>query len=315
MSARTPNEAVGTVISVFRGGCSVVCHDELHSLRLVGKHAHQEQSLAVGDEVTFEIDRGIVVDVLPRRSQLARFRPRERREHVIAANVDRIAIVVAVREPPFRSGAVDRFLLAAHAGGLEAILVVNKMDQLEAGEALPDEIDAYREVVPVFPTCASSSEGVDRLLASLTMFRTVLAGHSGVGKTSLVNAMHPELRLETAELTKARRGRHTTTGATWIRLPGDAVVIDTPGVREIATGIVDLSLVDRVYPSIARAAPHCRFRDCRHDREPDCAVRAAVESGEILPSRLAGYRRLVQEAETGSSKGGPMGRIDSRRSR
>jgi ribosome biogenesis GTPase len=291
------------VISVFRGGCAVVRCDELHSLRLVGKHAHREQSLAVGDEVTFDLERGIVLDLLPRRTQLARFRPRERREHVIAANVDRLAIVVAVSEPPFRSGAVDRLLLAAYAGGLDAILIANKIDQLGAGEELPDEIAAYREIVSIFPTCASSSEGVEPLLEHLAASRTVFAGHSGVGKTSLVNAMHPELRLETGELTRARRGRHTTTRATWIRLPGDAVVIDTPGVREIATGPADLALLDRVYPSIARVALECRFRDCRHDREPGCAVRAAVDAGEIPPSRLAGYLRLVREVEGASTTG------------
>jgi ribosome biogenesis GTPase len=269
----------------------------------------------VGDEVSFELARGIVLDILPRRTRLARFRPRMRCEHVIAANIDRLAIVVAAREPPFRSGAVDRFLLAAYAGGLEVILIANKIDQIDPDGDLPPEIAAYREIVPVYPASASSGEGVGRLLAHLAHSRTVLAGHSGVGKTTLVNAMHPELRLETAGLTKARRGRHTTTRATWIRLPGDAVVIDTPGVREIATGFVDISLVDRVYPSIARAASRCRFRDCRHDREPDCAVRAAVESGEIRPSRLAGYQRLMQEVETGSSKGGPSETMDSRRRR
>lgn len=292
---------LGIVIAVHKGGCQVVAGDELRELSLLGRHAHEELELAVGDELRFDREKGVVLDVLPRRTRLARLRPAagrrapSRREQVIAANVDRVAIVVAVADPPFRSGAVDRFLLAARAGGLEAILVVNKTDLLEGGE-LPAEIDAYRGVVRVFPVSARTGAGLAELHQALARSRTVLAGHSGVGKSSLVNSLEPELALETAEVReRSRKGRHTTTRARWFRLAGDAIVVDTPGVREIATGPVPAELLDDVYPDVAELAAGCRFRDCRHDREPACAVRAAIEAGDLHSGRLASYAKLRDE--------------------
>ena len=294
--------AIGIVIGVFRGGCQVVHEDRVVELRLLGRHAHSSLSLAVGDELRFDPEKGVVEERLPRRTELARLRPlagrRERdpsRRQVIAANVDRVAIVTACAEPPFRSGAVDRFLLAARAGGLDALLVVNKIDLL-SGEELPDEIEAYRGILPVFPTSATAKRGLDALRAALAGSRTVLAGHSGVGKSSLLNALEPELRLETGELReRSRKGRHTTTRSSWIRLTGGAVVVDTPGVREIASGPVPAEFLDLVYLDLAELAPGCRFRDCRHDREPDCAVRAAIECRALHPGRLTSYRTLRDE--------------------
>jgi ribosome biogenesis GTPase len=213
---------------------------------------------------------------------------------VVAANVDQLAIVASVAEPPFRSGLVDRFMLAAHAGGLLPLLVINKLDLLP-GAALPAEIAAYQELLPLHPVSARSGAGLDRLRAALRGKRSVLAGHSGVGKTSLVNALEPELQLETGELAAGGRGRHTTTRSSWIRLEADSIAIDTPGVRELASGPVDPELVLRVYPDLARFAADCRFRDCSHAAEPGCAVRAAVEGGRLGAARLEGWRRLVAE--------------------
>ena len=300
---------VGIVITVYRGACAVVHGDELHELQLTGKHAEQELQLAVGDEVRFDPQRHVVEERLPRRTQLARLRPQAgrrahdpRHEKVIAANVDRVAIVMSVADPPFRSGAVDRFMLAAAAGGLEAILVVNKVDLLE-GAALADEIAGYRGILPVLLTSALHKTGLDELRSALAGRRTVFAAHSGVGKSSLLNALEPELRLETAEVReRARKGRHTTTHAVWLRLPGGAVVVDTPGVREIATGALDRGLLDHVYPDVAALAAGCRFRDCAHDREPDCAVRAAVERGDLHPGRLHSHRKLLAELHLPSTQ-------------
>ena len=290
--------SLATVITVFRGGCEAVSEGRIVALRLVGRHAHRAQALAVGDRVSFDPERGVVVDVQPRRTQLARRRSRDpRTEQVIAANIDRLAIVATVADPVFHSETVDRFALAAFAGGLEAILVVNKIDLL-GGKPISDEIRAYEVVFEVYPTSALVGTGVEELGERLRDSITVFGGHSGVGKSSLLNALAPELRLETARVSaKTRRGRHTTTSATWIQLPGGAVVVDTPGVSDIASGPVDPALLDHVYPDIARAAQECRFRNCRHGAEPDCAVRAAVEAEQLRPSRLDSYRRLVAELE------------------
>jgi len=290
---------VGVVITVYRGACAVVHGDQLLELRLTGKQAEQELQLAVGDEVRFDPERELVEERLPRRTQLARLRPQAgrrahdpRHEKVLAANVDQVAIVMSVADPPFRSGAVDRFMLAAAAGGLEAMLVVNKVDLL-AGAPLPEEIAGYRGILPFFLTSALDKTGLDELRPALADRRTVFAGHSGVGKSSLLNALEPELTLETGEVReRARKGRHTTTHAVWLRLPGGAIAVDTPGVREIASGALDRELLDQVYPDVAALAADCRFRDCAHDREPDCAVRTAVTDGRLHPGRLQSHRKL-----------------------
>ncbi len=289
------SDPIGIVITVHRGECEVVHDDRLLSLKLIGRQAHRGQELVVGDEVRFDPEGLVVLDVEPRRTRLARRRPRARhREQVIAANIDQLAIVASVDEPPFRSGAVDRFMLAALAGGLRPLLVVNKLDLLETPD-LPDAIAGYADVLPLHGVCAHSGAGLEGLRESLAGARTVLAGHSGVGKSSLLNALKPELRLETGDVARHGRGRHTTTRSVWMRLGPDTVVIDTPGVREIATGPVELELLDRVYPDIAERAGECRFRDCAHDREPGCAVGDAIESGTLRQARLEGYRRLLAD--------------------
>ncbi len=293
------SEAQGTVLTVMRGGCDVVHGEDVLRLTLVGKHAHRETALAVGDLVSFDPVRKIVIDVLPRRTKLARLRSfGKQREQVLAANADRLAIVTSVSSPPFRSGAVDRFLVAAHVGGLEAILVVNKLDLLAPDEALPEEIRAYEALVELYPVAATTGVGIEPLRAKLAGSTTVLAGHSGVGKSSLINALEPELRLETGEISKWDRGAHTTSASTWLRLAGGAVVIDTPGVREIGTGPIGRDLLDPVYPEIALLSGDCRFRDCEHRTEPKCAVRAAVEAGSLPAARLANYHRLLDEVDT-----------------
>jgi ribosome biogenesis GTPase len=292
---------VGIVLSVFRGGCEVAHGDRVRELRLLGRHALAGIALAVGDEVSFDEGRGVVLELLPRRSALVRRRPKDdpRQLQVIAANMDRLAIVASVVEPAFRPGVVDRLQIAALSGGLDAILVVNKVDLL-AGAPLPDEVRAFQVALPVHAVSARTGQGIEALHRALVASRTVLAGHSGVGKSSLLNALHPELRLVTGELRRDARGRHTTSRATLHRLAGDAIVVDTPGVREVATGPVEPALLERVYPDVAGLAAGCQFRDCRHDREPACAVRRAAEQGELSASRWEGWRRLVREIdETG----------------
>ncbi len=286
--------AVGSVIRVYRGGCEVVYRDEIVELRLMGRHAHHEVSLAIGDDVSFDPGTATVNDVQPRRTKLARLRSRDGREQVIAANMEQLGIVASVVRPEFRPGAVDRFLIAARAGGLDAILIVNKTDLLE-GAPLPDEVLAYDGIVPIYGVSAKQGEGLAELREVLAGLRTVFAGHSGVGKSSLLNALEPELRLETGEVTRKDKGRHTTTTATWLRLPGNAVVVDTPGLREIATGPVDVNILRLVYPDIEMFADECQFRNCRHAQEPGCGVASAVESGKLPLARVWNYQKLIAE--------------------
>lgn len=267
--------------------------DQRVSLRLTGRQAHDEVELAVGDEVRFDPVRRIVLERLPRRSQLERRRPRDdpRRRHVIAANIDRLAIVTAVCRPPFRAGLVDRMQLAALAGGLDAILVVNKLDLWKG--PLPEEIRGFEVALPVLPVSARTGSGLDALREALAGRRSVFAGHSGVGKSSLLNALRPELRLATGDLgRRGERGRHTTRSSIWLRLAGGAVVIDTPGIRELASGVADPALLAELYPEVARLAPACQFRDCAHVSEPGCAVRRALGQGSLSQQRYAQYLRV-----------------------
>jgi ribosome biogenesis GTPase len=289
----------GTVITVVRGGCEIVCGDERRELRLLGRSALRGVELAVGDEVEFDAAKGTVREVLPRRTRLERRRPEHdsRQRQVIAANMDRLAIVVSVRTPPFRAGLVDRFQLAAYAGGLEAILVVNKVDLLE-GAPLPEEIRVFEAALPVVPVSAHTGLGLDALRRRLERSQTVLAGHSGVGKSSLLNALEPELRLETGELgRRGRRGRHTTRSSILIRLPGGAIVVDTPGIREVASGAIDPDFVDRLYPDVAALEAGCHFRNCRHAAEPDCAVQSALEAGHLPRARYESHQTLLRDLE------------------
>ena len=277
----------------------MVCGDERRELRLLGRSALRGVELAVGDELEFDPVKGVVLEVAPRRTRLERRRPEHdpRQRQVIAANMDRLAIVVSVRTPPFRAGLVDRFQLAAYAGGLEAILVVNKIDLLE-GAPLPEEIRGFEVALPVVPVSARSGVGLDALRRRLERSQTVLAGHSGVGKSSLLNALEPELRLQTGELgRRGRRGRHTTRSSSLIRLAGDAIVVDTPGIREVASGWIDPAFVDRLYPDVAALQPDCHFRDCRHAAEPDCAVRAALEAGTLARARYESHQTLLRDIE------------------
>jgi ribosome biogenesis GTPase len=288
------------VITVFRGGCEVACGGERRELRLAGRSALREIELAVGDEVEFDPRSGAVRGLRPRRTRLERRRPRDdpRRRQVIAANMDRLAIIASVRTPPYRPGLVDRFQLAAYAGGLEAILVVNKVDLLGGGP-LPEEIAVFEAALPLFAVSARTGQGLEALRKRLEHSQTVLAGHSGVGKSSLLNALQPELRLETGDVVaRTGKGRHTTRRSILIRLPGEAIVVDTPGIRELASGALDPALIERAYPDVATLAPGCRFRDCRHRSEPDCAVRAATEAGTLPALRYAGYRDLVDQVES-----------------
>jgi ribosome biogenesis GTPase len=287
------------VITVVRGGCEVVCGEERRELRLLGRSALRGVELAVGDELEFDPVKGVVLEVAPRRTRLERRRPEHdpRRRQVIAANMDRLAIVVSVQTPPFRAGLVDRFQLAAYAGGLEAILVVNKVDLLE-GAPLPEEIRGFEAALPVVPVSARSGLGLDALRRRLERSQTVLAGHSGVGKSSLLNALEPELRLQTGELgRRGRRGRHTTRSSSLIRLAGGAIVVDTPGIREVASGSIDPAFVGRLYPDVAALEPDCRLRDCRHAAEPNCAVRAALEVGTLSRARYESHQTLLRDIE------------------
>ncbi len=215
---------------------------------------------------------------------------------MLAANAAQAVIVSAAADPPFRPGLVDRFALLALRGGMTPVLCLNKVDLVtrEEAERLVGESCLPLDAVHV---SASSGEGLEVLRDRLAGRTSVLVGHSGVGKSSLLKRLVPAEDIVTAALSgKSGKGRHTTAGARLYPLPEGGHVIDTPGVRAVPLGSMHAAEVAGLFPEIHGAFP-CRFHPCSHLREPGCSVRAGVESGEIPARVYARYTRLLSEAE------------------
>ena len=264
--------------------------------------------LAPGDKVLveFEEDEAIVRGVAPRKTKLSRPAGMHGRllEQVFAANVDVLIVVAAAAQPAFSVGLVDRYLIAADVGGVTPILCVNKMDLVDT---LPEEVALYKELgVSIFPTSCETGEGLLELREYLSGKLSVLSGHSGVGKSSLLNTMDTDLNLHTKSISEStQKGRHSTTSSRLYVLPGDARIIDTPGIRALGLWQVSPEEVSYYFPEIAKLALGCRFRNCTHIHEPHCAIAAAVEENKIPLPRYESYLRIRAslESETGMTPG------------
>jgi len=258
-----------------------------------------------GDEVRCRIDphheEVHVIEVLPRRNALWRANARGGAEPVVA-NLTQLLVVLAPLPLP-ELFVVDRYLAAATAADVPAILVVNK-SELGIEAALAAELDAYSAAGFAALRCsAASGAGMEQLLAALgSGTRSVLVGQSGVGKSSLVRRLLPHEEVTVGELVREEEGRHTTTAARLFDLPHGAALIDSPGVRDFAPAVSTLDERTLGFPEVARLAAGCRFGDCRHLREPGCAVRAAAEEGSWHPRRYESYRRLRRLREQLSAK-------------
>ncbi|HUW60657.1 MAG TPA: ribosome small subunit-dependent GTPase A [Candidatus Bathyarchaeia archaeon] len=258
--------------------------------------------LAPGDEVQVEYVEGqpVVRGVGPRRTKLSRLAHEQSRvqEQVIAANVDILVIVSSAVQPRFKPGLVDRYLAAASVGGVEPVLALNKMDLVEAA---PAAVAGFRELgLRVFNTSAATGAGVGELRGALEGKLAVMSGQSGVGKTALLNAMDPSLDLATQEVsTLTEKGKHTTSAGRLFRLEGDIKVIDTPGIRQLGLWGISHEEIAFYFPEIAELAAGCRFRNCTHIHEPDCAVRDGVEAGKISMLRYNSYRHIRESLQSG----------------
>ena len=262
----------------------------------------RSNALAVGDEVALEEGDGPprVVAVTPRRTQLERAATGAAGRglaQVIAANAEQAMIVASLIDPPFRPGLIDRWTLLAIRGGMEPILCVNKVDLGSETEALA-LVEAARIPLPAVCVSALSGSGFEALESRLVGRTTVMVGHSGVGKSSLLHRLAPDTEALTGALSgRTRKGRHTTSSARLYPLRAGGVLIDTPGVRSVVLGPTHASEVAAVFHEIADAPP-CRFRPCTHRTEPGCTVLDAVERGAIDRAVYQRYRKLLEEAET-----------------
>lgn len=301
---RPPVGAQPGVVLCGTGGVWVVrtSDGETHESVLRGR-LKQETSLklAVGDEVVAAPTDGdgqwAIEEILPRRSALSRRAPGRRvGDRVVAANIDQVMIVFAAAQPEPHRRMIDRFLVIAEGSQLAARLVVNKVDLVDPGEARDHVVDYERAGYPIDFTSARTRVGLPALHEALAGRTTVVTGPSGVGKSSLLNALYPGLNLRVGAISHSvNKGRHTTVGALSHPLPDGGYVVDTPGLREVGLWGISLDTLDRCFPEFRPFIGHCRFVDCVHLVEPGCAVRAAVVQGEVSAERYESYVKLRED--------------------
>lgn len=262
----------------------------------------ERQAITVGDRVHFSIEadetgvlnEGVVEQVEPRRGELKRVA--KNRIHTVVANVDQAIIVASTGIPSLKPHLIDRYLVAVHHGDITPVICVNKCD-LDADEEIPPVLELYRSLgYTAFAASAVSGEGIDTLRAQLAGKCSAVAGQSGVGKSSLLNAADPELNLRVGDVNlETLKGRHTTTTAHLIKLAGGGYVVDTPGVRSFDLSAVPLNEIEAHFVEFVPHIPNCRYPDCTHTHEHDCAVKAALDRGEITAQRYESYVRMLQE--------------------
>jgi ribosome biogenesis GTPase len=305
--ARTRN---GTVVAVTAGACAVrVGGERLDCMLPPDITAVQISAVAVGDSVSFTTEKKEknapprVTEVLPRRTTLSRPDPHiPERERLIAANIDVAVIVVSVKAPPLRVRLIDRYLIATQRGGAKPLICVNKIDLIESAEErtrIDGILEPYRAIgVCTLSASATTGTGIAELQSALGGLRCVVVGRSGVGKSSLLNAMWPDLALRTTAISEwADKGKHTTTSSALYELPGGIEVIDTPGVRQFGLWKITRGELRWYFPEFDAHASACRFQDCSHTNEPACAVKQAVERGEVAPARYDTYLRILPTLE------------------
>lgn len=260
-----------------------------------------EAKLAVGDHVDVERDGeggGVAITAIhPRRSQLSRRNPGGAwGERIVAVNLDQVVVVFAMVRPEPNVRMLDRFLVIAEANDLAAAIVVNKVD-LAPRAAAEAVFGGYAQLgYPVVYTSTVTGEGIDALHDQLRGRSSALSGPSGVGKSSLLNTMYPGVDLRVGAISDSvNKGRHTTVGAWMHPLPDGGYVVDTPGLREVGLWGLPSASLDQCFPEVRSRAGACRFSTCRHLAEPGCAVREAVDRGEVATERYASYVKLREE--------------------
>jgi ribosome biogenesis GTPase len=310
IAATTPDESspessegeegtAAIVMSVASGRCRVFQDgEELDCVVASDLAARQKSLLAVGDRVLVnrgEVNR--VERVFPRSTVLARPDPMQpHMQRLIAANVGTVINVVSVKAPPLRPRLIDRVLIAIQRGGAQPVICVNKIDLLDEDEREAElaKLDVYRALeVPVIPCSTRTGEGLEPLRELVEGKMAAFVGHSGVGKSSILNALDSTLQLATGGLHRKRgTGRHTTSASTLYDLGGGTLLIDTPGIREFGLWNLSRETLRDYFPEFEPAAEECRFTDCTHVHEPDCEVQTRVEDGGIDAGRYDTYVRL-----------------------
>ncbi len=263
--------------------------------------------VAVGDWVNFEMepdqDSAVITELEPRRNYIIRRSVNlSKQTQIIGANLDQAILVVTLASPPTSLGFIDRFLVTAEAYDIPAVLLFNKLDLFseEGLEILADYMAVYEEIgYPCYTVSAQDGIHVEQVRALLQDKITLVSGHSGVGKSTLINAIEPSAQLKTGEISDwSDKGKHTTTFAEMIDLSFGGKLIDTPGIREL--GIVDIEKgeLSHFFPEMRQRMNQCRFNNCRHINEPGCVILEAVEAGEIESSRYDSYLSIYNNQDS-----------------
>lgn len=267
-------------------------------------------AIAVGDRVGFVIEQqatsksggaeGVLESVEPRTGQLQRLAGR--RIQTIAANVDQAIIVSSAGEPQPKPHLIDRYIISAHAGGMKPIICMNKID-LDVDGFASEMMERYENLgYRVLRVSATTGEGLEALREALKDKSSVFAGQSGVGKSSLLNAIQPGLALRVGEVhEQTDKGTHTTTTAVMLRLDGGGYVVDTPGIRSFDLTLIPRDELEAYFVEFVALVEKCRYPSCTHVYEEECAIKDAVESGEIHPDRYATYLALFEECSPARS--------------
>lgn len=261
--------------------------------------------LAVGDEVEWEPQQdgtGLITDIHERRNFIIRKSVNlSRQTHILAANIDMAWLVVTPVLPKTSTGFIDRFLAAAESYHIPAGLIFNKSDLFrdELQQVQHEYLDIYRPLgYPCICVSALSGEGMDELRSALKGKANLFAGHSGVGKSSLINSLDPALRLKTGSISLQHlKGKHTTTFAEMHRLADNTYLIDTPGIREFVNIDFKPSEIGHYFKEICERMQECKFNNCLHDNEKGCAVKAALEEGHIHPQRYSNYLGMLHQED------------------
>lgn len=287
------------LVSPYGALAFVLWNNEEHLCRVSDALVDRKRAiLTPGDEVFVELmeDKPFVKAVRHRRNKLSRPATGREREKVFAANIDLAVVVAAAAKPYFNPGFIDRYLIAAQVGKVEPVVCLNKTDLVSEE---PPQLQLYRELgVRVVKTSCETGDGLEELRDILAGRLSVFAGNSGVGKSSLINALDPRHELVTREITEStQRGQHTTSASRLYELKGGIRIIDTPGVRQLGLWGVSPEELDYYFHEISALALGCKFRDCTHVHEPSCAVKSAVESAEIPRARYDSYLRIRRSLE------------------
>lgn len=259
--------------------------------------------LAVGDEVEIEIENetettATITKILPRRNYINRQSPRvKHQQHIIAANVSQSLLVATLKEPRTSQGFIDRFLVVCEMYHVPAIIIFNKTDIYRQKEFKKlQDISAIHQSLgyKVLPVSVEKNEGIDIVKNLLGNKTTLISGHSGVGKSSLINALLPHQDIKTQDVSGwSGKGMHTTTFATMYDLPEQGKIIDTPGIRELAVTGLEKEELSHYFPEMRERLNHCRYNNCMHINEPDCAIKQAVIDKEIYEERYISYVNIL----------------------